>query len=125
MRYPGYAAHRFDVTLETKWAVAEVVADVKPDVAFLMWPHDRPHDHAVASVLSNLALRHGDRVGDQGPVPVPQRIYAYDNGPRHTIGFEPNLSSAEYGDTPCPDLWLPPRCSGLSLGQRDATLRGQ
>jgi LmbE family N-acetylglucosaminyl deacetylase len=76
--------------LETKRAVAAVAADVKPDVAFLMWPHDRHHDHEGASVLSNLALRHGDRVWYKGPAPAPKRIYAYDNGPRHTIGFEPN-----------------------------------
>jgi LmbE family N-acetylglucosaminyl deacetylase len=90
MRYLKYASHRFDVTLETKQAVAEVVADVRPDVAFMMWPEDHHHDHEVASQLSKIALRHGDRVWERGPVPVPRRIYAYDNGPRHTIGFEPN-----------------------------------
>lgn len=90
MRYLKYASHRFDVTFETKRAVAEVVADVRPDIAFLMWPHDHHHDHEVASVLSKIALRHGDRVWDRGPVPPPKRLYAYDNGPRHTLGFEPN-----------------------------------
>src|SRR5208282_4657037 len=37
MRYLNYASHRFDVTLETKRAVAEVVAEVKPEIAFMMW----------------------------------------------------------------------------------------
>jgi hypothetical protein len=90
MRYLKYASHRYDVSLETKATVAEVVADVKPDIAFMMWPHDQHRDHEVASELSKVALRHGDRVWDKAPVPTPQRIYLYDNGPRHTIGFEPN-----------------------------------
>src|SRR5262249_31333206 len=67
MRYLKYASHRFDVDLETKRAVAEVVAEVQPDLAFMMWPHDQHHDHEVASLLSKIALRHGDRVLDKGP----------------------------------------------------------
>jgi hypothetical protein len=116
LRYLGSASHRFDATSETKRAVAEVVADVKPDVAFLMWPHNHHHDHAVASVLSNLALRHGDRVWDRGAVPVPQRIYAYDNGPRHTIGFEPNTFVDVTAEWPAAADWL---------GQFMALTRGQ
>lgn len=91
MRYLSYASHRFDVNLETKRAVAEVVSEVQPDVAFLMWAHDHHHDHEVAAVVSKIALRHGDRVLDKGSFRPPRAIYAYDNGPRHTIGFEPNV----------------------------------
>jgi LmbE family N-acetylglucosaminyl deacetylase len=90
MRYLKYASHRFDVNLETKRAVAEVVAEVRPDIAFMMWPHDTHHDHEVASTLSKIALRHGDRTLERGNFRPPRFIYAYDNGPRHTIGFEPN-----------------------------------
>jgi LmbE family N-acetylglucosaminyl deacetylase len=90
-RYLKYASHRFDVGLETKRAVAEVVADVQPDVAFLMWPHDQHHDHEVASVVSKVALQHGDRLLDKGPFRPAKSVYAYDNGPRHTIGFQPNV----------------------------------
>jgi LmbE family N-acetylglucosaminyl deacetylase len=90
MRYLRYASHRFDVNLETKRAVAEVVADVRPDIAFMMWPHDSHHDHEVAAMLSKIALQHGDRMLERGDFRAPGFIYAYDNGPRHTIGFQPN-----------------------------------
>jgi LmbE family N-acetylglucosaminyl deacetylase len=90
MRYLKYASHRFDVDGGTKRAVAEVVAEVQPDVAFLMWPHDHHHDHEVASTLSKVALQHGDRLVDKAGFRPPKALFAYDNGPRHTIGFEPN-----------------------------------
>jgi LmbE family N-acetylglucosaminyl deacetylase len=106
MRYLNYASHRYDVTLETKRAVAEVVADVRPDVAFLMWPHDSHRDHEVAAELSKVALRHGDRVWDKSPVPVPKRMYAYDNGPRHTLGFEPNTFVDVTAEWPAAMDWL-------------------
>jgi LmbE family N-acetylglucosaminyl deacetylase len=91
LRYLSYASHRFDVSEATKRAVAEVVAEVRPTVAFMMWPHDTHHDHEVASVLSKIALRHGDRLLPAGPFTPPRAIYLYDNGPRHTIGFEPDV----------------------------------
>src|SRR6185369_1133481 len=88
-RFLKYASHRFDVDLETKKAVAEVVAEVKPDVGFLMWPHDTHHDHEVAAVLAKIALQHGDRLLDRGVAFRGARaLYAFDNGPRHTVGFE-------------------------------------
>jgi LmbE family N-acetylglucosaminyl deacetylase len=90
MRYLKYASHRFDVDQEGKKAVAEVVAEVQPDVGFLMWPHDRHHDHEAAAVLAQVALQHGDRLLDKGEFRPARAIYAYDNGPRHTVGFEPN-----------------------------------
>jgi LmbE family N-acetylglucosaminyl deacetylase len=90
MRYLKYASHRYEVDLETKRAVAEIVAEVQPEVAFMMWPHDHHHDHEVAGIVSKVALAHGDRLVDKGPFKPPRAIFAYDNGPRHTIGFEPN-----------------------------------
>jgi LmbE family N-acetylglucosaminyl deacetylase len=90
MRVLNFASMRFDVTLDTKRAVAEVVADVQPDVAFILWPHDTHADHEVASQLSKIALRHGGRVVDPLEVKPTRAIYCYDNGPGHTIGFVPN-----------------------------------
>jgi N-acetylglucosamine malate deacetylase 1 len=90
MRYLGFKSGHFEATPETKRAVAEVVADVRPDVAFLLWPHDNHPDHEAASSLSKVALNLTDRVLESDPIAGPRRAYYYDNGPRHTIGFEPD-----------------------------------
>jgi N-acetylglucosamine malate deacetylase 1 len=91
-RFLGSASGRLSVTEDAKRAVAEVVAEVRPDVAFVLWPRDRHPDHEVASALSLVALRLGDRLLKDpfAPFQPPRRIYLYDNGPRHTIGFEPD-----------------------------------
>ena len=90
MRFLKYASMHFDVNDETKRAVAEVVADVKPDVAFLLWHRDRHPDHEVASAISTMALRQPGMILGREGVKTAGRIYCYDNGPGHTIGFEPN-----------------------------------
>ena len=86
--------------------MAQVVAEVQPDVAFMMWPHDHHHDHEVAGTVSKIALRHGDRLLDKGPFKAPKFIYAYDNGPRHTIGFEPNTFVDVSADWDAAQDWL-------------------
>jgi LmbE family N-acetylglucosaminyl deacetylase len=90
MRFLDYASMQFDVNAETKRAVAEVVAEVRPDVAFMLWRRDRHPDHEVAAELSEVALRQPGRILGRDGVRSVRRIYAYDNGPGHTIGFEPN-----------------------------------
>ena len=117
MRYLKYASHRFDVEQEGKKAVAEVVAEVQPEVAFLMWHQDRHHDHEVAAVLSKVALQHGDRLLDKGPFRPAKAIYAYDNGPRHTIGFEPNTFVDITAEWATAAEWLG-RFMALTRGQK-------
>jgi LmbE family N-acetylglucosaminyl deacetylase len=91
MRFLNFASMRYDVNEANKRAVAEAIAQIEPDVAFLLWPHDSHTDHEVASQLAKTALRHGDRLLPPGRrFKHPQRIYQYDNGPRHTVGFEPD-----------------------------------
>jgi LmbE family N-acetylglucosaminyl deacetylase len=90
MRFLDYASARYSLTEQTKSAVARVVADVQPDVAFHLWHHDHHPDHEAAAAIARVALRQADRILGLHKVKLPGRIYSFDNGPGHTIGFEPN-----------------------------------
>ena len=90
MRFLNWKSMGFEPTLETKRAVAEVVADVKPDTAFMLWPRDRHADHEAASAICHAALSQPARLLGRDEARAPSRIYWYDNGPGHTIGFEPD-----------------------------------
>jgi LmbE family N-acetylglucosaminyl deacetylase len=117
MRFLPFASMRFDVNEATKQAVAAAIAEIAPDVAFQLWPNDSHTDHEVASRLSKTALRHGDRLLPPGTrFKHPQRIFQYDNGPRHTIGFEPDT----FVDVT--DEW---RQSSEWLGRQMAIVRNQ
>jgi LmbE family N-acetylglucosaminyl deacetylase len=89
MRYLTYKSHQFDVNAESRRAVAAAVAAAEADIAFYLFPRDRHADHDTASALSEIALRGAPSVLDK-PVKLPRFVYQYDNGPRHTIGFEPD-----------------------------------
>lgn len=91
-RFLTFASGKMQPSDDARRAVADVVAEVKPDTAFVLWSRDQHPDHEVASELSKLALHLGDRVREDpfAPYTTPRRTYFYDNGPRHTIGFEPN-----------------------------------
>jgi N-acetylglucosamine malate deacetylase 1 len=91
MRFLNFASMRYDVTEANKRLVAEAVAQIQPDIAFVLWPRDSHTDHEVAAELAKTALRHGDRLLPPGTrFKAPSRIYQYDNGPRHTIDFVPD-----------------------------------
>jgi N-acetylglucosamine malate deacetylase 1 len=85
----NYASGRFQLNDETTRAVSKVVADVQPDIAFMLWNKDRHPDHEAASAISKAALKLAGRVLDAS-VKTPGQIYLYDNGPGHTIDFVPN-----------------------------------
>ena len=91
-RFLPWASGRLQSTDAHRRAVAEIVAEVKPDTAFALWSRDQHPDHVVASELSTMALHLGDRVlaDPFAPYVTPRRTYLYDNGPRHTIGFVPD-----------------------------------
>src|SRR4051812_37490084 len=106
MRFLDYASGRFHPGDETNRAVAEIVADVQPDIAFMLWHKDRHPDHVAASAISKDALRLGGRILDRDTVKAPGQIYLYDNGPAHTIGFEPT-TFVDIGDVwPSAAEWL-------------------
>ena len=88
MRFLNYASGRFQLNDETTRAVAEVVAEVQSDIGFMLWNHDRHPDHEAAAAISKVALRLAPRILNTN-TKVPAQIYLYDNGPGHTLGFEP------------------------------------
>ena len=91
MRFLNYASGRFSLNEETKLAVAKVVAEVQPDVAFMLWNRDNHPDHEAAASICKAAIPQADRILGLDKIKLPSRLYSYDNGPGHTIGFEPNI----------------------------------
>jgi len=85
-----YQSGCFELCEETKRAVSEVVADVKPNIAFYLWPEDHHPDHVVAADVCRAALRLSGRILGRDDVRPVTHAFAYDNGPTHTIGFVPN-----------------------------------
>jgi LmbE family N-acetylglucosaminyl deacetylase len=107
MRFLDFAEMSFDVSEAAARRVAREVADIAPDVALMLWPQDQHPDHERASGLSKIALGFGDRLleGD-APFKRAQQVYHYDNGPRHTLGFEPNTFVDVTDEWPQAIEWL-------------------
>lgn len=106
MRFLRFASMGFEPTIETKRAVAEVVADVQPDAAFMLWSRDRHPDHEAASAICHAALHQPARLLGVESVKSPSRVYWYDNGPGHTIGFEPDTFVDVTPEWPAAIEWL-------------------
>ena len=105
MRFLDYASGRYHLNEETKRAAAEVVADVQPDIAFTLWDRDRHPDHEAASAIAKVALKQAGTILGNDKVKVP-RLYLFDNGPGHTIGFEPNTFVDVTPEWPSAMEWL-------------------
>jgi LmbE family N-acetylglucosaminyl deacetylase len=89
MRFLKHKSMHFRLDESTQREVAEIVEEVKPATAFMLWPHDRHPDHEAAAAICKAALAQPRTILGR-ECPGPRRIYCYDNGPGHTIGFEPN-----------------------------------
>ena len=89
MRFLKHASSHFRLDENTQREVAEVVEEVKPTTAFMLWPHDRHPDHEAAAAICKAALAQPRTILGRDCA-NPRHIYCFDNGPGHTIGFEPN-----------------------------------
>src|ERR1043166_2194464 len=62
MVFLDFLSGRFEANEKTKVAVANVVTEVRPDVAFHLWPSDTHADHVAAAPICQAALLLGTRL---------------------------------------------------------------
>jgi N-acetylglucosamine malate deacetylase 1 len=89
-RFLPFASGELDANPAVKKAVAGVVAELRPQLAFHLWPNDTHADHVAAAPICHSALQLAGRILKQPGVPQVRQRYSYDNGPCHTVGFVPN-----------------------------------
>jgi N-acetylglucosamine malate deacetylase 1 len=91
-RFLDFKSMNFEVDTASQRIVAQAVAEIRPDIAFMLWSNDRSVPHQRAAQLSKSALLFGDYLlNNSVPFKKAVRVYEYDNGPRHTIHFIPNM----------------------------------
>lgn len=115
MRFLKYASMGFEPNLETKRQVAEIVAEVRPDTAFMLWRQDRHPDHEAASAICHDALFQPARLTGNTNARSPSQVFWYDNGPGHTIDFTPDTYVDVSAEWPGVVEWL----GGLMAFVRD------
>ena len=122
-RFLPWASGKLQSTEAHRRAVAEIVAEVRPDDVFMLWSRDQHPDHEIASDIAKSALHLGDRVLTDpfAPFATPRRTYLFDNGPRHTIGFVPDTFVDVTPEWPRAIEWL----GRLMAVTRNETYSGQ
>lgn len=106
-RFLDFKSMNFDVDTVSQRIVAQAVAEVRPDIAFMLWSNDRSVPHERSAQLSKAALLFGNySLNNSLPFRRANRIYEYDNGPRHTIDFVPNTYVDITKEWPRASEWL-------------------
>lgn len=105
MRFLRHASMHFRLNDDTQREVAEIVEELKPSTAFMLWPHDRHPDHEAAAAICKAALAQPRTILGR-ECPTPRRTYCYDNGPGHTLGFEPNTFADVTHEWDAASEWL-------------------
>lgn len=106
MRFLGHASMGFEPDLPLKKEIAKVVAEVRPDTAFLLWSRDRHPDHEAASAAAHAALHQPARLTGDDNARSPSQVFWFDNGPGHTIDFTPDTYVDVGDEWPAASEWL-------------------